>query len=62
MTSKKLVMDAHSPGVPVGDGGWSGEDFHKPGPAGGLLARRLALRCVHTGVGAERAGATGIAS
>ncbi len=50
-TGKKLVMDAYGPGVPIGGGAWSGKDFHKPDRAGGLLARRLALQCVHAGVG-----------
>lgn len=50
-TGKKLVMDAYGPGVPIGGGAWSGKDFHKPDRVGGLLARRLALQCVHAGVG-----------
>ena len=36
--------------MPIGGGTWSGKDFHKPDRAGGLLARRLALQCVHAGV------------
>lgn len=44
-------MDAYGPGVPIGGGAWSGKDFHKPDRVGGLLARRLALQCVHAGVG-----------
>ena len=50
-TGKKLVMDAYGPGVPIGGGAWSGKDFHKPDRVGGLLARRLALQCVHAGIG-----------
>lgn len=50
-TGKKLVMDAYGPGVPIGGGAWSGKDFHKPDRVGGLLARRLALRCLQAGVG-----------
>jgi len=50
-TGKKLVMDAYGPGVPIGGGAWSGKDFHKPDRVGGLLARRLALQCVHAGAG-----------
>ena len=50
-TGKKLVMDACGPGMPIGGGAWSGKDFHKPDRVGGLLARRLALQCVHAKVG-----------
>ncbi len=50
-TGKKLVMDAYGPGVPIGGGAWSGKDFHKPDRVGGMLARRLALQCVHAGLG-----------
>lgn len=50
-TGKKLVMDAYGPGVPIGGGAWSGKDMHKPDRVGGLLARRLALQCVHAGAG-----------
>lgn len=50
-TGKKLVMDAYGPGVPIGGGAWSGKDLHKPDRVGGLLARRLALQCVHAEVG-----------
>jgi len=48
---KKLVMDAYGPGVPIGGGAWSGKDFHKPDRVGGLLARRLAVQCLHAGIG-----------
>lgn len=50
-TGKKLVMDAYGPDVPIGGGAWSGKDFHKPDRIGGMIARRLALQCVHLGLG-----------
>lgn len=43
-TGKKLVIDAYGPTVPIGGGAWSGKDFNKVDRAGGVLARKLALR------------------
>ena len=43
LSGKKLVVDAYGPGVPIGGGAWSGKDFFKVDPLGGMAARRLAL-------------------
>jgi S-adenosylmethionine synthetase len=43
LTGKKLVVDAHGPGVPIGGGAWSGKDFFKVDRLGGMAARRVAL-------------------
>ena len=53
LSGKKLVVDAYGPTVPIGGGAWSGKDFHKVDRLGGLLARELALACLHEGLGEE---------
>ncbi len=44
--SKKLVVDAHGPTVPIGGGAWSGKDLNKVDRLGGYLARELAVQAV----------------
>lgn len=44
-------MDAYGPTVHIGGGAWCGKDLHKPDRAVGMLARRMALECVHLGLG-----------
>jgi S-adenosylmethionine synthetase len=53
LSGKKLVVDAYGPTVPIGGGAWSGKDMHKVDRLGGLLARKLALLAVHSGLGNE---------
>jgi len=53
LSGKKLVVDAYGPTVPIGGGAWSGKDFHKVDRIGGLLARELALACLHEGLAEE---------
>ena len=53
LSGKKLVVDAYGPTIPIGGGAWSGKDFRKVDRLGGLLARELALKAIHRGLGQE---------
>jgi S-adenosylmethionine synthetase len=53
LSGKKLLLDHYGPRVPIGGTALSGKDFWKPDRAGTLLARRLALAVVRTGVAPE---------
>jgi len=50
LSGKKLLLDYYGPRVPIGGSALSGKDFHKPDRAGAIIARRLALAVVQTGV------------
>jgi S-adenosylmethionine synthetase len=53
LSGKKLLLDHYGPRVPIGGTALSGKDFWKPDRAGTLLARRLALAVVQSGVAPE---------
>jgi S-adenosylmethionine synthetase len=53
LSGKKLLLDHYGPRVAIGGTALSGKDFWKPDRAGTLLARRLALAVVRSGVAAE---------
>ena len=53
LSGKKLLLDHYGPRVPIGGTALSGKDFWKPDRAGTLLARRLALAVVRSGVASE---------
>ena len=53
LSGKKLLLDHYGPRVPIGGTALSGKDFWKPDRAGTLLARRLALAVVRSGVVGE---------
>jgi len=53
LSGKKLLLDYYGPRVPIGGSALSGKDFHKPDRAGAVIARRLALAVVKSGVAAE---------
>ena len=53
LSGKKLLLDHYGPRVPIGGTAISGKDFWKPDRAGTLLARRLALAVVRSGVATE---------
>jgi len=53
LSGKKLLLDHYGPRVPIGGTALSGKDFWKPDRAGTLLARRLALAVVCSGVARE---------
>ena len=53
LSGKKLLLDHYGPRVPIGGTALSGKDFWKPDRAGTLLARRLALAVVRSGVATE---------
>jgi S-adenosylmethionine synthetase len=53
LSGKKLLLDHYGPRVPIGGTALSGKDFWKPDRAGTLLARRLALAVVRSGVARE---------
>ena len=53
LSGKKLLLDHYGPRVAIGGTALSGKDFWKPDRAGTLLARRLALAVVRSGVARE---------
>lgn len=53
LSGKKLLLDHYGPRVPIGGTALSGKDFWKPDRAGTLLARRLALAVVRSGMARE---------
>lgn len=53
LSGKKLLLDYYGPRVPIGGSALSGKDFHKPDRAGAIIARRLALAVVQSGVAQE---------
>ncbi len=53
LSGKKLLLDHYGPRVPIGGAALSGKDFWKPDRAGAMLARRMALAIVRSGVASE---------
>lgn len=53
LSGKKLLLDHYGPRVPIGGTALSGKDFWKPDRAGTLLARRLALAVVRSGLATQ---------
>lgn len=49
LSGKKLVVDGHGPGVPIGGGARHGKDPRKVDRRGAQQARELALECVRAG-------------
>jgi S-adenosylmethionine synthetase len=53
LSGKKLLLDYYGPRVPIGGAALSGKDFNKPDRAGALIARRIALFVVRSGLARE---------